>query len=583
MITYPTEAGTENMQIKAIELEVIDKKYPLAKNQGRNMDINFEDFWALKGISFEVSQGQILGIIGRNGAGKTTLLNIIAGTLAPTQGKVLVKGKVLGLFNLGVGFQDELTGRENIFLNGAILGASREEITDKLDSIIEFSELGGFINMPLGSYSQGMRLRLGFSIVINLDFDILAIDEVLAVGDALFQSKCFERLMDFRRSGKTLIVTTQDMGLIERLCDKVVLLDHGHLSYSGQPPEGIDRYRTLLNTEKFFVGPVQKSAKLIENTKKWADNTSEWGKELGTREVIIDSVKFTNKFGWRSSRIRSGEPLKIKVRFSVRNSVKEPHFGIAIFRSDGVYCYGPNTAFDGYNIPELKPGRGYFILNFHKFLLAPGEYRLSVAIWDKNETLAFDYHDGCYKLAVNGKNKARIELLNIPFKFYPRDYIGFTVEHKCEPDLSGLNDKWGRKTGTEESRIGSVKFLNRLGGESSVFTTGEPITLAVNFNGLIRGNKNCYLWLGVYREDGIYCQGIVRKLNNKSRFFKILFPKLFLLPGGYRVSLGVWDNKKQEFIMCHHAAYQFRMVFNKEDHGTVYLEHRWKYKLPSMP
>src|SRR4030042_3472005 len=180
-----------------ILLEAVSKKYPLAK-YAKSAKCNFADFWALKDVSLDVKSGEILGIIGRNGAGKTTLLNIIAGVSTATSGNIIVDGKAVGLFNLGVGFQDELTGRENIFLNGALLGASKRQIEDMLSFIIEFSELGGFFVRPLGAYSQGMRMRLGFSIVINLDFDILVIDEVLAVGDALFQNKCFQRLMGFR-------------------------------------------------------------------------------------------------------------------------------------------------------------------------------------------------------------------------------------------------------------------------------------------------------------------------------------------------------------------------------------------------
>ncbi|MBU4251993.1 MAG: ABC transporter ATP-binding protein [Candidatus Omnitrophica bacterium] len=404
MTTFPAKISEKDNPAelaKALELVSVGKKYTLQGGQISKKAVG-EDFWALKDVSLNVFPGKILGVLGRNGAGKTTLLNIISGVFAPTEGKIIARGRVLGLFNLGVGFQDEFTGRENIFLNGAVLGASRKELNDQLNKIIEFSELDTFIDMPLGTYSQGMRLRLAFSIIANLDFDTLVMDEVLAVGDALFQSKCFERLMDFKRAGKTLVITTQSMDLIERLCDKAALLDHGHLLFYGDTPAGINKYRALLNTEKFFVGLVKKNMDLVENTKKWVDDVTEWGKKLGTKEVIIESVEFINKWGLKCEKIKSREQLKIKVRFRAKNRVKEPHFGVAIFREDGVYCYGPNTAFDGHTIPELKPGRGYFILDCHKLLLAPGEYRISVAVWDKNETLAYDYHAGFYKLIVTG-------------------------------------------------------------------------------------------------------------------------------------------------------------------------------------
>ena len=185
------------------------------------------------------------------------------------------------------------------------------------------------------------------------------------MGDGLFQDKCFKRLADFKRSGKTLIITAQGLDLIERLCDKVVFLNHGKMEFCGDVLEGINRYRVILNTEKFFVGPVKKEP-VVENTKKWADDIGNWGKKFGTKEIEINSVRFINRFGFECRNVKSGQPLKIKVDFAVKNTVKNPHFGIAIFRRDGVYCYGPNTEFDGYKIPELKPGRGWCVLSYKK-------------------------------------------------------------------------------------------------------------------------------------------------------------------------------------------------------------------------
>ena len=546
MTTYHTEAKPNNMQLEqAVQLIAVSKKYPPAKTTNKDITSSFEHFWALRDISLAAYQGEVLGIIGRNGAGKTTLLNIIARILAPTQGEVLVKGRVLGLFNLGVGFQDELTGRENIFLNGAIIGATKEELANKLSSIIGFSELGDFIDMPLGTYSQGMRLRLAFSIIANLDFDILVIDEVLAVGDALFQSKCFQRLMDFRRDDKILIITTQGMDLIERLCDRVVLLDHGRLLFYGNPQEGINRYRSLLNTEKFFVGPTQKETQLFTDTKKWAEDVSGWGQKLGTKEAVIDSVEFINKFGFRCKSVKSGDSLKIKVNFTVRNVIKEPHFGVAIFRNDGVYCYGPNTEFDGYKTPELKAGKGWFMLEYKKVLLAPGEYRISVAIWDKNETLAFDYHDGCYSLIIKGENPDNA-LLNMPFKLrYPKKDISHPV-----------------------------RLFNHRSEEKNTLMTNEFARLEIDSSQIqTQGAKNLYLWLGIYRDDGVLCQKII---SAPKKSIEVIFPRLALLPGGYNISVGVRDSEEQKLISSKDGAYPFKTVFGQKDHGTIYLEHSWK-------
>ncbi|MFH1441767.1 MAG: Wzt carbohydrate-binding domain-containing protein [Candidatus Omnitrophota bacterium] len=546
-----------------IKIQSISKKYPIVKPEEKKIKEQFKDFWALKDITLEVNKGKILGIIGRNGAGKTTLLNIIAGVLTPTQGEIQLNGKIIGLFNLGVGFHDELTGKENIFLNGAILGALREELENKLNSIIEFSELGNFINMPLGSYSQGMRLRLGFSIIANLDFDILVLDEILAVGDALFQSKCYERLMDFKHSGKTLVITTQSMDLIERLCDNVALFDHGKLLFHGGPAEGINKYRGLLNTEKFFVGPASNNIVLFDNTKKWADDISDFNKKFGTKETIINSVEFINKFGIKTYSIKSHEPLSIKVRFTVRDEIKEPHFGIAIFRDDGVYCYGPNTEFDGYKINKITAGERHFILKYKKILLAPGEYKLSIAVWDKNETIAYDYHNGCYKLTIKGRENNPKELLNIPAK------ISYAKNSYRRND----NPPEPKKTGTI-----SLKCFNSANKEKNTFLTNEPVRMLVNFSKItLLYQKKLYFWIGIYRDDGIYCQSITHRINNNKNS-QIFFPKLALLPGKYNISAGIWDKLNKKFIICQHGIYSFQMVFNKQDHGTVYLAHKWEIK-----
>ena len=281
----------------AVSLGALSKKYPLQAVSGSHTRYLGGEFWALKDISLSIPQGHILGILGRNGSGKTTLLNVVAGIVPPTKGKVVTKGKVLGLFNLGIGFQDELSGRENIFLNGSIIGAGKTELENALSAIIDFSELGDFIDMPLGSYSQGMRLRLGFSIIAHLDFEVLVIDEILTVGDILFQNKCFQRLIEFKHSGKTLLITTQSMDLLERLCDTVALLEHGCLLFHGEAEKAVNHYYALLNAKKFFVGLPKENVRMVETTKKWADNRSEWGLRLGTKEAEIHSLSLYNKFG----------------------------------------------------------------------------------------------------------------------------------------------------------------------------------------------------------------------------------------------------------------------------------------------
>ncbi len=563
---------------KALELVSVGKKYALQAGQVNKKALG-EDFWALKDVSLNVSAGKILGVLGRNGAGKTTLLNIISGVFAPTEGKIISQGRVLGLFNLGVGFQDEFTGRENIFLNGAVLGASRKELNDQLNKIIEFSELGAFIDMPLGTYSQGMRLRLGFSIIANLNFDILVIDEVLTVGDALFQNKCFARLVDFRRQGKTLVITTQNLDLIERFCDCVVLLEHGRPLFYGNTLEGINKYKSVLNTDKFFVGLLPKTKGLVDNTKKWADDVSIWGQKLGAKEVAIESAMFLNKFGIKCKTVKSGDPLTIKVNFYAQEIIQQPHFGAAIFRNDGVYCYGPNTEFDGYQIPKLNPGRGWFKLNYQKLLLAPGEYRVSLAIWDKHETVAFDYHNGYYKLIVGADNQAD-EFLKIPFRTPNNRFFHWLNRNSLAVPLASILDASANVPfQNKDITINFVKLSNKKNQEQQVFRTNEAVRLNVGVNAKGNVYGKGILWLGIFRDDGIYCQGLTLPLANKN-IFVADFPELPLLPGGYKIYCGVWDKTIKKFLVFFKDAIFFRMVFDKKDHGTVYLKHNWAWSLP---
>ncbi|MGD0336440.1 MAG: Wzt carbohydrate-binding domain-containing protein [Candidatus Omnitrophota bacterium] len=570
--------GTEEAYAAA-EVMRVSKQFPLHGSRDKETGVRREDFWALKDISFEVSAGQIFGIIGRNGAGKTTLLNVIVGILSPTEGEVKIKGRVLALFNLGVGFQDELSGKENIFLNGSILGASRKELENKISAIIDFSEIGDFINMPLGTYSQGMRLRLAFSIVANLDFDVLLIDEVLAVGDALFQSKCFERLMDFRRLGKTLIITSQDMGVIERFCNSVLLLDHGRLVFHGAVKEGTDKYRQLLNTEKFYVGIPSSREILITDTKKWVDDSLQWGHIYGAKEVRIDAVRFFTTWGRECPEVASRALLRVKVDFTVRDNIKDPHFGIAFFRKDGVYCYGPNTLFDGYVFPELRKGKGYCILTCKNFMLASGEYRVSVAVWDKNEVIPYDYHNGYYLLKVRGAAIAG-DLLNLPWQpLGKRKNIlrRIFINNADRSAIISSASSQARDIACGLLKNFSFSIPDTNGKTRDVYLTNMPSVFkcSCDLDKQFRIGASLSLYIGIYRQDGILCQSVVSAFTDTT-VCSIKFPRLALLPGVYKISVGIWDYRRQSFLFFRNKAFELRTVFTRPDHGTVYLQHSWK-------
>lgn len=563
----------------AVELRCVGKEYSFLNPQPGHERGKPGTFWALKDVTFSLDQGEALGVIGRNGAGKTSLLNMIAGILSPSAGKINVRGRVLGLFNLGVGFQDELTGRENIFLNGAILGASRDELENKIESIIGFSELGSFIDMPLGTFSQGMRLRLGFAIVANLDFDILLIDEVLAVGDIIFQNKCFERLIEFKRSGKTLIITSQSLDLIERLCERVMLLEHGSVLFYGAAGQGLDRYKKLLNEEKFFVGPHKDKSVLVENTKRWSDDKSCWGHELGGKEATIKEVIFLDANGRSVDKIKSGDSLRIKIKLEVKEELNNPHFGVAILRKDGVYCYGPNTDFDGLALDKLGKGRMEVEFYLPKVMLAPGEYRVSVAAWDKKETIPFDYHAGCYNLSIDGDSRNDIGgLTRIVFKKHPDSLLWFKRNNFLSLNPDSIHDNWAKKIDFKGLEGISVKITSSKNSHKECFFTNDPACFEINLSRNKGDYKKSHLWLGIFRDDGVYCQGATWPLSRRQTNFKLDFPSLALLPGGYALSIGVWSEKKKDFLMLHHGMYPFRMVFERKDHGTVFMEHKWSWK-----
>jgi len=237
-----------------IKINGLSIKYRLAKEKPKTLQeyiihrlkgrrIYYEDFWALRDINIEVHEGEALGIIGLNGAGKSTLLKVIAGVLKPAEGNVTVNGKIAPLIELGAGFDMELTGKENIYLNASILGLSRKEIDKKFDKIVEFSELGEFIHSPLKSYSSGMISRLGFSIATEVDAEILIIDEILAVGDERFKKKCMERMTGFKKKGSTILFVSHSIEEVERLCDRVLWLDHGRSRMSGDPKSVTEEYQ----------------------------------------------------------------------------------------------------------------------------------------------------------------------------------------------------------------------------------------------------------------------------------------------------------------------------------------------------
>ncbi len=531
------------------------------------------EFWALKGINMEVEKGKVIGIIGRNGAGKTTLLNILAGISTPTVGEAKINGRVSSLLTLGAGFQEELTGKENIYLNGSILGMSRDEINKKYPSIMEFSELDSFLDAPLRTYSKGMYVRLGFSVAVHVDFDIFLIDEILSVGDVSFQKKCFDKIGEFKKQGKTMVVTSQSLDVIERLCDEVFLLENGEIVERGPLQKVTAHYLELLKEKKLSETFQRRYGGL----RWWADKRF-WEKREGSKEVRIVEVKTYNSRGKQANRFKSGEKIRLKARFIADQEVKEPHFGVAIFREDGVYCHGPNTSFDGRKIDKLNKGEGFFGIEYESLCLEPGRYRFSTAIWDKDEIWAYDYHAGFYKFEIIGKNNSG-QLLNLRYRWEPHCiWERFKIlQTKKTTTFFDLSRQCQDKT-SSDIEMSSLELLDSTGNSKSVFNTGEDFKIKLEFKFLKRP-RDYYLWVGIFRSDDIYCHGASKKLEKETVY--LIYPKIPLLTGDYYLSVGVWGKTKGAPLFYKHKAAVFKMSFLGEDHGTIYLEHCWKQKLPS--
>lgn len=540
------------------------------------------DFWALRNIYMELNEGEIIGVIGRNGSGKTTLLNIVSGALPVSEGEVVVKRKVSALLMLGAGFQNEFTGKENIYLNASLLGLKKEEIDKRFQDILEFSELGDFINSPLGNYSSGMKMRLGFSVAIHNDFDILLTDEIITVGDISFQKKCFEKMISFKKQGKAMILVTQDMGMINRFCDRAYLLENGKIIFSSITSEVIERYEMLLN--KTQVLSESSLLDMVKETKRWATDITEWGKKEGTREVEITETIIFNKWRRKINKINPGEKIIIRAYFKAKEKIDNFHFGVAIFREDGVYCYGPNTKFDGLAVQSIEEGEGYFELIYKELLLMPGIYFLSVVIWDNNETFAYDYHKCIYKIEVIGEPLFG-QLLSLPAiwgNFTSRGYLKGGFKADVFPNLDYLLDKWEIEFKSGSAVLKTIKCFNNYSGEDSVFITGKDVKIKIDFYLDELPDEVLILWVGIYRSDMIYCHGGMKRITARGDICEnVIYPRIALLPGGYRVSAGIWSINGGKFLAYSHGVYQFSMISEKRDHGTSYFEHNWRWKIPS--
>jgi ABC-type polysaccharide/polyol phosphate transport system ATPase subunit len=352
-------------------------------------------FQALKDVTFTVPSGHTLGIIGRNGSGKSTLLKLLAGIYRPDHGKIVVHGKVGALLELGAGFHPEFSGRENIFINGIVLGLSKREVRQQLDDIIRFAELEAFIDEPVKTYSSGMYLRLGFSVAVHANPDILLIDEILAVGDEGFFQKCYDKLAAFRRRGKTIILVSHDLGTVSRWCETVVWIEDGMVQTQGLPQRVVDLYRQRVAAQEaeVAVGEHLRVAAEVSQAPE-VETANRWG----SREVEIVSVKMLQTSGQEQYVYQSGDPVRVVIHYRVHRPVPDTVFGIALMRADGLWCYGTNTAVEDIPLPPLgEEGNAEVLLERIDFVA--GTYYLDVAV-HALDGYPYDYHHGLYSFTV---------------------------------------------------------------------------------------------------------------------------------------------------------------------------------------
>lgn len=345
-------------------------------------------FWVFKDISFEAKKGEVFGIIGPNGTGKTTILKLIAKILVPTEGKITVSGPAVTLIDLGAGFHPELSGAENMRVSTSMFGMSRKERILKEQSIIDFSELHEFIDVPVKHYSQGMLLRLIFSVVCHVNFDVLLIDEVIAVGDMGFRAKCWEKIREFKAMGKTIVIVSHNFGIISSLCDRTLYLDEQKIYAIGKSDEVIRTYQNKV----FEKGSV----KSIETVR------------VGTREAEITSLTFLDKQGKSKEAFQGGEPLRIRLNYIAHKKIANPVFCIFIYNREGVYCSGINTKAEGFAIPEIE-GEGNIEFIIPELPFAGGNYLVGAGITEGQgevidssmwHTQWYDYHNPVYPFNV---------------------------------------------------------------------------------------------------------------------------------------------------------------------------------------
>ena len=391
-----------------------------------------ETFTALEDVSFEVAQGSTFAVIGENGSGKSTLLKLVAGITRPTRGSLVVDGRVSALIELGAGFHPEISGRENLAINAMMLGLSRKQLERSYDAIVDFAELRDFIDAPVKTYSSGMYMRLGFAVAIHVDPDVLLIDEVLAVGDEAFTRKCLDKISEFHRRGKTILFVTHSLGLVEKMCDDVLWLNHGRTRGRGDPKRVVDEYLTYvaggeeaLLRSRSAQDAAQAEAAPAAGPPEDAGTPGAYGPgRWGSREVEIRQVRLLDAGGRERHVFVPGETLTLALSVRAASPVSDFVFGIGLFAADGTSVYGTNTDIEDFTARRLE-GESEVRLTLEGLRLVEGTYLVDLAAHKRDGT-PYDYLRGLHSFRV----KSRVKDTGI---YRPQHHWSFTGGAELDP------------------------------------------------------------------------------------------------------------------------------------------------------
>ena len=407
----------------AIEVHNITKKFKVYLDKGHTLKERtlfskrrkFENREVLKGVSFEVKKGEAIGLICHNGCGKSTTLKMLTKIMYPDSGTIEMNGRVSSLIELGAGFHPDMSGRENIYINASIFGLTKKEIEERIDSIIEFSELEDFIDNPVRTYSSGMYMRLAFAVAINVDADILLIDEILAVGDVAFQAKCFNRLRQIKSEGTTIVIVSHSLNQLELICDRSIWIHEGVIKEEGAPFDVHPKYMSFMANNTLSKSKDKQDKKKEESkaeeakaeeakTEEAAENAEETKKpedsnRWGSKEIVMSAVTVTDEKGEERDTFLNTEPIHVHIGYENPGRIENSVVGVAIYRDDKVHIYGTNTLIDMSKTLPLKE-KGTITLVFDRIPVNAGDYIFDLA-FHKPDGFNYDFWRDVFRLKIN--------------------------------------------------------------------------------------------------------------------------------------------------------------------------------------